>query len=275
MRPIHGTLCLAIAITLVGCATQSTTSSKPLVRPQSTEPRAIATGFLNKAIVKDGQEWRYVVYVPADYDPAEKWPMILFLHGAGERGTDGLIQSEVGIGTAIRRHHDWFPAIVVFPQCPPNCFWDAILDELDACIAKTRASYNVDPKRVYLTGLSMGGYGSWIWGATKTGLFAAMMPICGGGSLLDIGGLSEEPLQASFGTLQERVGKLATVPIWALHGADDQTVPPLRSQQMVKLVKEAGGDVQYTEFADTGHNSWDKAYAKRKAINWLLKQRKR
>ena len=232
------------------------------------------TGFLNKEADWNGAPRHYVTYVPREYDAAKSWPLIVFLHGAGERGDDGLIQSEVGIGEAIRRNAERFPAIVVFPQCPADRFWDAILDHLDAVIADTRATYNIDPKRITLTGLSMGGYGAWVWGATKTDLFAAIMPICGGGKPEDMGRLAKDADFSVFGTLPERVEKLVTVPIWAFHGLDDDVVPPLRTKMMVDLVKREGGDVKHTEFRDTGHNSWDKAYGSANVIRWLLKQEK-
>lgn len=235
----------------------------------------LPTGFINKTADWNGAARHYVTYVPREYDPAEAWPMIVFLHGAGERGDDGLIQSEVGLGEAIRRYSDRFPAIVVFPQCPPERFWDAILDHMDNIITDTRATYNIDPKRIYLTGLSMGGYGSWVWGATKTDLFAAIMPICGGGKPEDMLRLAEETDLSPFGTLPERVEKLTTVPIWAFHGLDDDVVPPLRTKQMVDLVNREGGDVKHTEFRDTGHNAWDKAYQSANVIRWLFKQEKK
>jgi predicted peptidase len=234
----------------------------------------VATGFINKTMQVRGETRRYVVYVPFEYTPEKPWPLILFLHGVGESGDDGLLQTTVGIGPAIRRHPELFPCLVVMPQCPKGKFYDSIIEDLETCLEQTRKEYNVDPKRMYLTGLSMGGYGTWIWGATKTDTFAALMPVCGGGVMLDmqlfIGAGSEEP----FGTFEERVKRLATVPIWAFHGAKDTTVPPSRSQQMVKVVREAGGNVKYTEFPDMAHNAWDKVYPDPEVMQWLLSQHK-
>ena len=235
-----------------------------------------ATGFINRTVLEQdgGVAMRYVVYVPQDYTPERAWPMIVFLHGAGERGDDGLVQTEVGIGTAIRRHAERFPAIVVMPQCPAGLFWNVILPEMEAAVARTREEYAVDPERMYLTGLSMGGYGTWLWGGMDTQPWAALMPICGGGSEAEIQHLSSQPIGDTFGNLSDRLERLAEVPIWAFHGADDETVPPQCTKRMVRMVREAGGDVQYTEFPDTGHNSWDKAYGDPKAIRWLLEQRR-
>lgn len=253
---------------LTGCATQAAAPE----RPAALSP-AIETGFLNKSLDNGALMKRYVVYVPYGYTPEKAWPMIMFLHGAGERGRDGLLQTEVGLGAAIRRHADRWPAIVVMPQCPENMFYDALFDDIERAMNRTFEEYNIDRKRVYLTGLSMGGYGTWIWGALKTDTFAALMPICGGGEIMDIKmKIGASGGKETYGTLDERVKKLAQVPIWAFHGADDDVVSPERSRKMVKLVKAAGGDVQYTEFPKTGHNSWDQAYNLEKAIDWLFAQ---
>lgn len=240
----------------------------------ATDAPCSPTGFLNKVSMIDGVERRYVLYVPHDYTPEKAWPLIVFLHGSGERGDDGLIQSEVGIGTAIRRNPERFPCLVLMPQCPKDKFWDGILDQMDLEMADTRANYNVDARRIYLTGLSMGGYGAWVWGAMKADTFAAIMPICGGGNPSDMKGLVKEPMADVFGTLRERVEKLATIPIWAFHGEEDRTVPPLRTAQMVRMVKKAGGNVKHTTYPKVGHDSWNKAYGEALTWFWLFKQEK-
>jgi predicted peptidase len=238
----------------------------------SAQPGGEPTGFLNKVSVVDGEARKYVLYVPADYTAEKEWPLVMFLHGAGERGDDGLIQTEVGIGTAIRRQPSMFPCLVLMPQCPEEAFWDSILGHLEQSLADTRANYNVDGKRIYLTGLSMGGYGTWIWGAQKTDTFAALMPVCGGGKPSDMQRLCKEPIADVFGTLKERVAKLATVPIWAFHGEADKTVPPFRTSQMVRLVKEAGGNVKHTTYPEVGHDSWNEAYQEPLTWFWLFRQ---
>lgn len=241
----------------------------------SAQACAEPTGFLNKESVVDGDARKYVLYVPQDYTPDKAWPLIVFLHGAGERGDDGLIQSEVGIGTAIRRNKNAFPCLVLMPQCPKEAFWDSILGHLDTSLADTRRDYSIDATRIYLTGLSMGGYGTWIWGATKADTFAALMPVCGGGNPLDMQRLCKEPIEDVFGTLPERVEKLATLPIWAFHGEDDRTVPPIRTKQMVRLVTKAGGNVKHTTYPEVGHDSWNKAYAEPLTWFWLFKQQRK
>ncbi len=230
------------AACLAGCATTSVRGTAKTAQP---------TGFLNKTMNVDGVERRYVVYVPREYDPGRKWPLIVFLHGMGERGDDGLIPSEVGIGTAIRRHVDRFPCIVVMPQCPGDRDWTEAFDHIDTVIAETLQAYSIDRSRIMLTGLSMGGFGTWDYGAQHAEFFAALMPICGGGNVAD-------------------APALATVPIWAFHGGSDSVVSPKESQTMVEAVKKAGGDIRFTEYPGVDHNSWDRAYGDAEATKWLL-----
>ena len=236
----------AVIILMAGC---TTTTGSDMV----AQSAGIPTGFIDKTLEVDGETRRFVVYVPREYDPSREWPLILFLHGAGERGDDGLKQTEVGLGRAVRLNADRWPAIIVMPQCPEGVWWDKALPHVLVALEQTLAEYSIDSKRVYLTGISMGGYATWIFGAQQPDRFAALMPVCGGG----------DPGDAQA---------LAAVPIWAFHGAKDDVVLPSESIRMVEAVREAGGKVEYTEFEDAGHNSWDDAYADRKASRWLFNQ---
>lgn len=226
--------------------------------PARAQERAPVTGFLNRTVAVDGTTYRYVVYVPRDYDASRAWPVVLFLHGAGERGDDGLKQSQVGIGSAIRVHPERFPAIVVQPQCPTGERWagkpaEAALKALDAEMKE----YHCDPDRQYLTGLSMGGFGSWLLASQYPDRWAAVVPICGGGSP------------------SEMAPKLTKLPIWVFHGGADPTVPTQRSRDMVEAVKAAGSTtIQYTELPGVGHNSWDAAYANADLAKWLFEQKR-
>jgi predicted peptidase len=232
------------------------------------------TGFINKTLTKDGVPVRYVLYVPGGYDAAREWPLVVFLHGAGERGSDGLIQSDVGIGHAIRKNPERFPCLVLMPQCPADKFWDVMFDDIEKMMDAARREYRVDPARITLTGLSMGGYATWLWGPNRLDLFAALMPICGGGDPRDLKKLITVEMDVEkYGTVDDRAPKLATVPIRAFHGKKDDVVPAFRTQQMVKIVKKAGGDVKYTEYPEDGHNSWDSTYGDPENIAWLLSQR--
>jgi predicted peptidase len=242
------------AVLLAGCVsirTEGNSVEAKVVSPMNPS----ATGFINKTLHNGKRARSYVVYVPREYNPDREWPLIVFLHGAGERGDNGLAQSDVGIGRAIRFHPERFPSLVVMPQCPEGVWWDDAIQDIDASIEETLRDYNVDRSRIYLTGLSMGGFGTWQYGALHIDRFAAFMPVCGGGRLED-------------------AAKLATRPIWAFHGAKDSVVSVEESRKMVEAVRNAGGDVQYTEYPDLDHNSWDAAYGDAKAIKWLLDQRK-
>jgi predicted peptidase len=160
------------------------------------------------------------------------------------------------------------------PQCPTDKWWDAAFEDVEKMMDATRKEYRVDPARITLTGLSMGGYATWVWGPNKLDVFAALMPVCGGGDSRDMKHLVAGEMDVEkYGTVDERAPKLATVPIWAFHGKRDDVVPPFRTQQMVKKVKEAGGNVKYTEFPEDGHNSWDSTYGDPEVIAWLLSQR--
>jgi predicted peptidase len=234
------------------------------------------TGFLNRAVKIGANSHRYQVYVPAGWTAKKRWPVILFLHGAGERGDDGLIQTEVGIGAAIRRHTARVPAVVVFPQCLKNRWWSEPDMQKVALSALDRAmrEFNGDPDRVYLTGLSMGGYGAWAIARSNPGRFAALAPICGG-----VVPPSRVPLPESsqvskssdpYKDVAEKVGK---TPVWVFHGGADPVVPVSESRKMVEALKAAGGQVRYSEYEGVGHNSWDRAYAEAEFFTWLLSQK--
>lgn len=236
---------------------------------------ALPTGFLNTTTEIDGDTRQHVVYVPDTYTPDEAWPLILFLHGAGERGDDGLKQTQVGLASAIRMNEERFPAIVLFPQCPENRYWNAIEGHLDALLAQARERYRIDDDRVYLTGLSMGGYGCWTWGATRIDQWAAMIPICGGGNAGDMNRLVEGEIpEDAYPDIRERVEALATIPIWTFHGLEDRSVPPIRTKQMVRMIEKEGGNIKHTEYEGVGHNSWDEAYNDPLVVWWLFEQRR-
>ena len=238
------------------------------------ESTAMETGFLKKSIDVHATPENYTVYVPPSYTADQSWPLIVFLHGAGERGDDNEAPRMQGIAEVIEKTPERVPAVVLIPQCPNNEVWNPRHDQLDALLAKTREEYNIDDARIYLTGLSMGGYGTWLWGALHTDTFAALIPICGGGDPYDIQKLLNVGGGNPYGSLASRLRALATVPIWAFHGADDSVVPPDRSRTMVEAIKKRGGTIKYTEYEGVGHNSWDRAYQESEAIEWLLQQRK-
>lgn len=195
----------------------------------------------------------YLLSLPADYAQSnQKWPLVLFLHGAGESGTD-LNKVKVHGPPKIVEAKGPFPFILVSPQCPGRG-WNP--DVLNALLDDLMKNYRVDPDRVYLTGLSMGGYGTWALAAAHPEKFAAIAPICGGGSPKD-------------------APKLARLPIWVFHGAKDTTVPLQRSEEMVEAIKAAGGNPKFTVYPDAGHDSWTATYDNPEFYTWLLAQKRR
>jgi predicted peptidase len=228
------------------------------------------TGFLDRTVAVGGTEYKYQVFVPEDWTDRKKWPVILFLHGAGERGDDGLIQTEVGIGTAIRRGRSRVPAIVVMPQCRKDVWWtsEAMGDVAMAALAQAQKEFRGDSQRVYLTGLSMGGYGTWYLAGKYPGKFAAIAPICGGILMPD---LARKQSPDDMKPYTEAAGKIGKgTPTWIFHGGDDPVVPTTESQRMAAAMKALGGEVKYTEYPGVGHNSWEKAYAEPELFTWIL-----
>lgn len=199
----------------------------------------------------------FLLYLPKDYDAQERWPLLLFLHGAGERGNDLELVKMHGPPRLLKEGKE-FPFLVVSPQCPETGDWkvnhwrpETLLALLDQIVAR----YKVDSDRVYVTGLSMGGFGVWALAAQAPERLAAIVPICGGG----------DPAWAA---------RLARLPIWAFHGAQDSVVPLAGSQRMIDAVRSQGGEVKFTIYPGVDHDSWTETYANPKLYEWLLQQRR-
>ncbi len=251
------------------------------------EAKKTQTGFLDRTITVAGTEYKYQVFVPDNWTEKKKWPVILFLHGAGERGDDGLIQTEVGIGTAIRRYRIRFPAVVVMPQCRKDVWWadSAMGDVAMAALEQAQKEFHGDPARIYLTGLSMGGYGTWYLAGKYPGKFAAIAPICGGILMPDKARAQAPDDNSPYTEAAKKIG--SKTPVWIFHGGDDPVVPVTESRRMANAMKAVLGqdtlytsrpaarpvevpEVIYTEYPGVGHNSWEKAYADPDLISWLL-----
>jgi len=216
----------------------------------------IPTGFVAKTVERGATSYAYQVYVPPGYTTERKWPVILFLHGAGERGDDGKQQTEVGLGQALRENPQRIPAIVVLPQCRAEKRWEGEMAAMAlACLEEAQRDYRIDEDRVYLTGLSMGGLGTWEIAAAQPERFAALVPICG----LAVTDAAE---------------KVARLPIWCLHGDADPVVPVDDSRKMVAAIQAAGGTLHYTELAGVGHDAWTQAYSAPTLWIWLFAQRR-
>jgi predicted peptidase len=243
----------------------------------SADARKHETGFLDRTLTLMGTQYKFQVFVPEDWTPQKKWPVILFLHGAGERGTDGLKQTEAGLPQDIRLHRNLFPAVVVIPQCPPNHWWSVedMQEVALAVLAAASREFHGDANRTYLTGLSMGGYGTWAIAAKNPGKFAAIVPICGGitaprslqAMYPEVAKNIYQDVPESYAEVAQKIGK---TPVWMFHGAKDDVVTVELSRKMYAALQKAGGDVRYTEYPEAGHDSWTKAYAEPEFPAWLL-----
>ncbi len=217
-------------------------------------------GFVDRVFKDAAGKHKYVLFVPEDYTPEKKWPIVLFLHGAYERGEDGRKQVEVGLGPYVKARSKTFPFLVVFPQArqrpgveikqtwspgsPDGKLSRQILDSVEK-------EFNVDTKRRVLTGWSMGGYGVWQQAAADPQRYSAIVPISGGGKV-------------------ELAKKLIDVPAWAFHGANDPTVKPDETRALIAALKSAGGHPQYSEIADVEHFAFKVAYDNDALYRWML-----
>lgn len=194
-----------------------------------------------------------VIAKPRTYDQDRKkhWPLLVFLHGSGERGTD---LAKVRIHGPLHHYDEGtdYPFIIAAPQCPDNTWWD--WNVLSGWLDQVLKKFRVNPDQIYLTGLSMGGYGTWEWGAREASRFAALIPICGGGSRI--------------GTLP-----LSGMPIWCVHGTDDPVVPISESLSMVERAQRAGAIVKMSSVPGEGHGVWINFYKNEDWVNWLLQHK--
>jgi len=232
---------------------------------------ALSSGhFVVRAVKVDGIAHRYQVWIPPNYDPSRKWPAILFLHGAGERGDEGEMQTMVGLGPALHEGRVDVPAIIVFPQCPPDERWAGNAWSIGiAALDQAEREWSIDRRRVSLTGISMGGAGVWFLVAKYPKRWSAIAPVSGyvhaPPSLQD----AASPTTGSFAEFAER---LPPIPIWIFHGSEDPVVPVAESRGMADVL---GANAAYTEFPHVGHNAWDPAYCTTGVVSWLLKQKRK
>ncbi len=237
------------------------------------------TEYTTKTFIKSGDTLQYRMLMPQDFNPAKKYPVLVFLHGAGERGDDNQAQlthgSKLFLQDDVRKN---YPAIAVFPQCPRDTYWSNVEIETDnnkrtfnfqkggkptpamklvmGLVNELRSEPFANRDQFYLAGLSMGGMGTFELLSRKPKIFAAAIPICGGGDT-------------------ESVKKYAKrVDLWVFHGAKDDVVTPENSDRMVTALKEAGANVKYTLYPEANHNSWDNAFAEPDLLSWLFSNKK-
>ncbi len=205
--------------------------------------------FDSKYIGKMG----YLLHFPEDL-PKEERRLMVFLHGAGERGDDLEKVKVNGIPNLLSEGKE-IPAVVICPQCPSDIVWTNIVFAVKELIDKTVEEFEIDRSRITITGISMGGFGTWEMGITYPDFFAAIAPVCGGG-------------------MSWRAGLLKYTPVWAFHGDKDNTVPIKNSLEMVDSVNANGGNAKLTVFHDVEHDSWNPAYRETTVIDWLLEQKR-
>ena len=194
----------------------------------------------------------YLIYLPKDYADKDTWPLMLFLHGAGERGDD-LNRVKVHGPPKLIAAGKEFPMIVVSPQCPSDHWWRP--NELNALLDEIVEKYKVDQDRIYVTGLSMGGFGTWSLAAYAPERFAALVPICGGGEVIS-------------------ARRISHLPVWAFHGAKDSVVPLSASETMVDALRKAKSNVKFPIYPEADHDSWTETYDNPELYTWLLQQKR-
>ncbi|MBO5248592.1 MAG: dienelactone hydrolase family protein [Clostridia bacterium] len=198
--------------------------------------------------------WEFPFVKYASQDSCEKLPLILQLHGAGERGDGGEDLSRVEIhGFARLLQSQDYPCILAMPQCPKDSFWAARVESILRFLDQLKQQFPIDEDRVYLTGLSMGGYGTWYTAMASPSSFAAIAPVCGGGMAWN--------------------AQVLRMPVWAFHGTADETVSPRNTEEMVQRLRELNYDVTYSRLEGVGHNAWVQAY-QAPLLEWLLEKRR-
>jgi len=254
MRPTsHGGTTLLAGLLIVGSSLLAWAAE-----PQPTPGKQVASSTTIKDAGDDGQErevtLRYWLFVPADYaaDETNQWPLLLFLHGSGERGDDLEIVKKHGPPKLVEAKPN-FPCVTISPQCPQDTRWNAA--ELAKLVESVANNLRIDRRRLYVTGLSMGGSGTWSLLAEHPGLFAAAVPICGRGDLAQL-------------------DKIAKTPVWVTVGGKDSEKTVKANEEIVAALKKAGGQVEFTLYPELEHDCWTATYEDPKVWEWLLSHRR-
>lgn len=258
--------CLALAVAVLSLPSFAASG-----RPHSFPPQE--TGFLNRTIQVHGMTYRYQVYLPEDWHREEHrlWPIILFLHGRGERGGEGMWQTQIGLPQEVRDHPERWPFVIVMPQCPINAYWTdpQSIDMAMATLDRETAEFDGDPDRTYLTGLSLGGYGAWElarlyphrWAAVaiaSSGIFWSYAP---------------ERWERAATLPPEYARAIGHTPVWLFHGTDDPVVKIRQAELMYDAFKASGGRIRLWIYQGMRHDSWTRAYNEPELPRWLLEHR--
>lgn len=231
------------------------------------------TGFLNRTIELRGLSYHFQVYLPEEWRSGDhrKWPIILFLHGRGERGAEGMWQTQIGLPSAVRDHPDRWPFIIVMPQCPQGRYWtDPEMAAMAiASLDQEAGEFHADPARTYLTGLSLGGYGAWELARLNPKRWAAIAIAAGG----IFWSYAPERWREVATLPAEYARALGRTPVWLFHGSDDNVVSPRESELMFAAFKASGGHIRLWIYQGLKHDCWSRAFNEPDLPRWLLSQR--
>ena len=266
-------LCLAISCALAPAASASSPGKIGAAAHKSPLEPPQETGFLNRRIELHGTTYRFQVYLPEEWhrDDHKLWPIILFLHGRGERGSEGMWQTQIGLPEAVRDHPERWPFVIVMPQCLQGHYWTDpdMLDMAMATLDQETSEFRGDPERTYLTGISLGGYGAWELARLNARRWAAIAIAAGG-----IFWSYDPERWQQVATLPANYARdLGHTPIWLFHGTDDTVVAPRQSELMYEAVKAAGGRVRLWLYEGLPHDCWTQAFNEPELPRWLLGHR--
>jgi poly(3-hydroxybutyrate) depolymerase len=231
------------------------------------------TGFLNRSIQLHGLSYRFQVYLPEEWrrDDGRLWPIILFLHGRGERGSEGMWQTQIGLPEAVRDHPERWPFVIVMPQCPQGRYWtEQASEELAmAALDQEAAEFHGDPERTYLSGISLGGYGAWELARLHPHRWAAVAIAAGG----VFWSYAPDRWKQSSTLPGEYARALGRTPVWLFHGTDDYVVLPRQSELMYEAFKAIGGHIRLWIYQGLKHDCWTRAYGDPELPRWMLEHR--
>jgi poly(3-hydroxybutyrate) depolymerase len=260
---IAALLCIAGGLTSAHLCAAARSHKSPKGPPQET-------GFLNRKIQVNGATYRYQVYLPEDWrrDDRKMWPIILFLHGRGERGAEGMWQTQIGLPAELRDHPERWPFVVVMPQCPQGHYWTDhdMLQLAMMALDQETAEFHGDVNRTYISGLSLGGYGAWELARLHPTRWAAVVIAAGG----IFWSYSPERWQRASTLPAEYAQAIGRTPVWLFHGADDNIVAPRQAELMYSALKTSGGHIRLWVYQSLRHDCWTRAYNEPDLPRWML-----
>ena len=265
LKVLAAGFCISLGILSAG-AHAAAARTRPGPPPQPPQE----TGFLNRKVEVHGATYRFQVYLPEEFrhDDHKQWPILLFLHGRGERGAEGMWQTQIGLPLEVRDHPERWPFVIVMPQCPYPNFWTdpGMLDMAIAALDQEAAEFHADPTRNYLAGLSLGGYGAWELARLYPQRWAAIVIAAGG----PFWSYAPERWQQAATLPSEYARAVGRTPIWLFHGSEDNVVPVRESELMYAAVKANSGHIRLWIYQGLHHDSWARAFNEPELPRWLL-----